>query len=133
MPVLSQKPQFGVRPAASTSESPLECGSSARKSGTHAQLAAAVLPSFPSDDGAGIVGPDTTVSSSSAYFDGLVRVQIGFMSPVHHEHTALCNHAIMPKGAVWKAAQAGMVTELMERLCSGGSTEETDKVWPPLA
>jgi len=46
-----------------------------------------------------------------------------------HIHCATCNHKREPKGAVWRAADAGDAAALEAALAAGGSTEEADEVW----
>lgn len=46
-----------------------------------------------------------------------------------HTHSAACNHARAPVGAVWLAASRGDVAALEAALTAGGSTEELNEVW----
>jgi len=45
-----------------------------------------------------------------------------------HIHSAACNHATAPAGAVFAAAESGDVRALVVALGKGGSTDEVDKV-----
>ena len=45
-----------------------------------------------------------------------------------HSHSAACNHAAAPAGALLEAAQAGNAAGVAARLAAGDSTEQADEV-----